>query len=248
MADLDGGVLATQAAGHVQQAAKIAGDEEISAGGGDVGGFVRHHAGRDVWIFDAERAAEAAAEFGLRHFREAQAGDGGEQGAGLGFDTKLAQAGAGVVVGGVGGKWRRGGGEVHDVGEKGGELVGFGGECIGLGAEIRIVIEQAGEVFGDHAGAGAGGGHDVIVSRKGDDQAAGKVAGGFTIAGIKGGLAAARLRAGDFDETAGGFQERYGGEADAGPVQIDQAGDEEADAGRCHGQVLTTLRPGGEAG
>ena len=190
-----GGAVARQAAGHVQQAAHVAGEQEFGLGRFDVGGFFRHHARRDVGIFDAERAAEAAADFRLGHLGEGEAGDGAEQSAGLGFDAEFAQAGAGIVIGGGDRQRRRGGGEFHDVDQEGGQLVGFRGELVGLGAQVGVVVEQMRHVFGEHAAAGAGRDHDVVIGGEGGDEAGGEVARGGAVAGIVGGLAAAGLGA-----------------------------------------------------
>ncbi len=64
---------ARQLAGHVEEAAEIAGEHRIGAGRGDVGGLVGHHLVGDFRIFDAERAAEAAADLGARQLLEASA-------------------------------------------------------------------------------------------------------------------------------------------------------------------------------
>ncbi len=110
MADFDVAVFAGEAAGHVEEAAHVAGEQEVRVGGFDVGGFVSCHTGGNIREFDAKCAAEAAADFGLGHFGEGEAGDCGEQSAGLGFDAEFAQAGAGIVVGGgavIGGRGGR---------------------------------------------------------------------------------------------------------------------------------------------
>ncbi len=87
MADLGFGVLARQPAGEVQQAAEVAGEEEEGLRGLDAGSFVVGHFGRDIGVFYAEGAPEAAAEVWFGHFGQSEAGDGGEQLAGLGFNS-----------------------------------------------------------------------------------------------------------------------------------------------------------------
>ena len=52
--------------GHVHQAAHVAGEQGVRPGGDDVVRFLAHDLDRDLRIFDAESAAEAAADFGAR--------------------------------------------------------------------------------------------------------------------------------------------------------------------------------------
>ncbi len=85
-------------------------------------------------------------------------------------------------------------------------------------------------MFGEHSGAGAGGGDDVIIAGEGGDDTDGEIAGGFAVAGVVGGLAAAGLGARDLDDAAGGFQQGDAGETDGRAVQVHQASDEEGDS------------------
>ena len=55
-----------QLARHVHQAAEIAGEQRVGAGRRDVLGLLGDDGVGDVRIFDAERAAEAAAHIGVR--------------------------------------------------------------------------------------------------------------------------------------------------------------------------------------
>ena len=92
--------IALEAAGHVHQAAQVAGQHQVGAGGRDVLDLVRDHPGRDLGILDAERAAEPAADLALVHLEQAQPVDTGQELARLALDLELAQARAAVVIGG----------------------------------------------------------------------------------------------------------------------------------------------------
>ena len=59
----------------------------LGAGRRDVGGLLGDDGVGDVGVFDAEGAAEAAADIGVAHFDEAQTLDGGEQPARLASRT-----------------------------------------------------------------------------------------------------------------------------------------------------------------
>ena len=59
--------LARQLAGHVHQAAEIAGEQQVGAGRGDVLGLALDDGVGDVGILDREGAAEAAAHIGIGH-------------------------------------------------------------------------------------------------------------------------------------------------------------------------------------
>ncbi len=232
MADLRAGAIAAQTPGHVEQAAHIPGEQKLGACGLNVSRLVRHHAGGDGGVLNAERAAKAAAQLGLGHFLQREAGDAGEQRAGLGFYPKLAQAGTGIVIGSAGG-WqrRRGGREVQHVPQEGGQFESFRRKGVGLGAQVGVVVKQMRHVPGEHAGAGAGGGDNVVVGQEGIEQAEGEIPRGGMVSGVIGGLATAGLRAGNLDRATRLFQQRNGGEADAGTVQVDQTGDKKGDAG-----------------
>ena len=68
-----GDVLALQLARHVHQAAEIAGEQRAGAGRGDRRGLLLDDGVGDVGILDAERAAEAAADVGVRQLGRASA-------------------------------------------------------------------------------------------------------------------------------------------------------------------------------
>jgi hypothetical protein len=117
----------------------------------------------------------------------------------------------------------------------------------GVGARVGAVVEQVRQVRLQHAAAGAGGDDHVVVADEGLDDAAGQVARGGAVAAVVGGLAAAGLRAGEFDLAAGFLKQADGGEADGGAVEVHQAGDEQGDTGfwRGHGGMLRAGRGGG---
>jgi hypothetical protein len=83
--------------------------------------------------------------------------------------------------------------------------------------QLRILLERG--------GAGAGGQHDVVEGLAGGDGLLGQGAGIVQIAAVVRGLTAAGL-GGDFHAAAGLLQQLHRGEADIGPHQIDQAGNE----------------------
>ena len=66
MANFDPSTLPVELAGHVEQAAEIAGEHGAGAGGGDVRRLLAGHAVGELGILDAEGAAEAAAQLGAR--------------------------------------------------------------------------------------------------------------------------------------------------------------------------------------
>ncbi len=78
VARLDTEALPGELAGDVEEATEVAGEHGIGAGRGDLGRLVGHHLIRDFRVFDAERAAEAAAQLGLRQLAERQPADRGE--------------------------------------------------------------------------------------------------------------------------------------------------------------------------
>ena len=83
--------LAFQLAGHVHQAAEIAGKQGSCARRVDIARFLLDDGVGDVRIFHAKCAAEAAADVGVLHFDELQSLDGSKQCARLGLDAELPQ-------------------------------------------------------------------------------------------------------------------------------------------------------------
>ena len=79
MADLDAAALPIELAGDIEQTAEIAGQNRFGAGRDDIGCLVGDHLVGDLGIFNAERAAKAAAYLGSRQFLQLQPGDRGEE-------------------------------------------------------------------------------------------------------------------------------------------------------------------------
>ena len=92
LSGLDAPALAIELAGHVQQTAQVPGQNRFRTGCDDIGCLVGDHLVRDLRVFDAERAAKAAAYLGTRQFRQPQPGNRGEELPRLVLDPKLAQA------------------------------------------------------------------------------------------------------------------------------------------------------------
>src|SRR4029453_4511424 len=98
--------------------------------------------------------------------------------------------------------------------------------------EFRIVGEKAGVVQLEHAGAGAGGRHDIVETLEGLDHLAGNRDGALWADAIIGGRAATGLRAGNLDPASAGLDQLDRRKGDARPEQVDKTGDEQADLGR----------------
>ena len=202
-----------------------------AAGRDDVARLVAGHAHRDLRVFHAERAAEAAADLGLGHFGHRRPG-GGQQPARLVLDAEFAQACATVVIG------HRAAGPaagaavlLHHVGKEAHQFERSRRQRVGPRAQVRVVVEQMRQVLLQHPRAGAGRRHHVVVAAERLDQPAREVARGGAVAGVVGRLAAAGLRPRHLHLAAGRFQQPNRGEADAGAVEVHQAGDEQGDAG-----------------
>ena len=121
------------------------------------------------------------------------------------------------------------GGHAQHVGQKAHELMALAREDLRPLREIGIIGEKVGVMFRHHAAAGARGRDNVIAVGEGVHGLQGEGARIGSVAGIEGGLAAAGLR-GHGDLAARILQQLHGGEADAGAKEIDETGDEEADA------------------
>ena len=134
--------FAAQFAGHVHQAAEIAAEQQVGAGGFDIAGLFADDGVGNIGIFHAESPAEAAA--GLLAFERAQlqALDRAEQRARLRLDAKLAQAGAGIVIGraGLAGDVLRA--EAAQIDQKTQQFMGLGGKFFGALPPDRIVGEK----------------------------------------------------------------------------------------------------------
>ena len=119
--------------------------------------------------------------------------------------------------------------DAEHVDEKLGQLVGLGRERIGARLPVRIALEQLGIVHPHLAGARAGGRDDIVARLECGDHLFGDRARRCAVAGVERRLAAAGLRR-HVDVAARLLQELDRGEADRGPDQIDEAGDQEAHA------------------
>src|SRR5918992_493312 len=82
-----------------------------------------------------------------------------------------------------------------------------------------------------HAGAGPGWRHDIVTPGECRDRLAGELHRVGPVSRIVGGLTAASLSGRDSDPATGLLQELHGRKADGRPHQVDQAGDEETNAG-----------------
>ena len=102
---------------------------------------------------------------------------------------------------------------------------------IGPRRQIRVVGEKFGIMLRDHAAAGAGRHDDIVKRSKASIICMASALVVCAVAGVEGRLAAAGL-ARHLDRAARILQELGGGEADARPDQIDEAGGEEGDAQR----------------
>ena len=128
MPRLDPGAAPLEAAGDVHQAAEVAREHELRAGRLDRRHLVVDHLGRDLGVLDAEGAAEAAADLGVRELGELEALHAREQPAGLAPDPELAQARAGIVVGRAHRQLGRDRAHAQHVDEKADQLMGPRGE------------------------------------------------------------------------------------------------------------------------
>ncbi len=84
-------------------------------------------------------------------------------------------------------------------------------------------------MFGEHPGAGAGGGDHVVIRRKSFDGLKREVLGEFPVAGIIGRLAAAGLRW-HLDRASGVLEELDRRPTDRGAEKVDKTSDKEPDA------------------
>ena len=194
--------LALQLARHVEQAAEVAREQHVGAGGGDRGGLLLDDRVGDVGIFHAERAAEPAADVGVRELPDLQSVDRAQQLPRLLADLQFAQAGTGVVVGDAAVERRFDAGHAAHVDEEADQLVRLGGKGIRPGCPRRVVAEQGGVVRVQHPGARAGRRHDVVEILEGRDGLARDRLGVFAVAGVIRRLSAAGLRRRHLDRAA----------------------------------------------
>ena len=221
MAHLDRASLAREPPGHVHQAAEVAGEQRSGPGARHGGSLVLDHGGRDVGIFDAERAAEAAAHLRVRHFGEREALHLRQQGARLVLHAEFAQPRAAVVIDG---RHRPAGPhvlEAADIDEEGGQLPHP------LAEALVLAPQQVGIVAAQHAGAGARGDDDPLIAAKGAHRPARNAGRMFPVAAVVGRLAAAGLGRRRFHPASRRLQQARGSKRDRGPHQIGQAGREQ---------------------
>jgi len=143
------------------------------------------------------------------------------------------------VVGDGAGEDRRDPLDLQDVDQERHQLVGALCQVLGALRGLRLVGEQRRVVLVDHAGAGSRRRHHVVEAREGVDHPARHRPGVGQVPGVEGRLPAAGLRRRHLDGAAGILQQLDRGEADGRAVEVDQAGDEQADArtGTRHGRA-----------
>ena len=116
------------------------------------------------------------------------------------------------------------------VGQKADEFMALRGERNGALRHVGVAREQFRIMFRQHAAAGAGRRDDVVATGECIDILRGDRLRSGAVAGIVRRLPATRLR-GDDHLAAAVLDQPHGGEADARAKQIDETGDEQADAG-----------------
>ena len=219
-----------QAALDVEHAAEVAHDDGIGTGGLDVLALVVGETRADLTELEREGPAEAAAGLALGHFGQRQAGDHVEQRSRLRLDAHLAQSRAAVVVGhrAIEAPGHRI--DLEHIGEELRELPGLRGEALGTPEPGRIVAEELGVVRAHHAAARAGRRDDGVEALELGDELPRERDRVGPVAGVVGGLATAGLALRDDHLHAGMVEELERGKTDRRTHQVDEAGDEQADA------------------
>src|SRR5688572_28337129 len=231
VARLDLAAGALQLAGDVEQAPHVRRQHHVGAGRFDVGDLVRDHAVGDVGELDAERAAEAAARLAVRQLLEVEAANLGQQFARLALDLQLAQRRAGIVIGHRLRERRRHPVPLRHVAQELRQLIGLVGQRARTRGERRIARQQLWVMRLDHAAAGARRRHHIVEAlERGNDLARDRER-ALLVAGIVARLAAAGLRLRhDHGVGPAALDQRDRRETHGRPIEIDQAGDEQADA------------------
>src|SRR6516162_8376409 len=226
MADLNPPAMAMELARDVQQATEVPGQDRRGAGLDDFGLFVADHLVRNVRIFDAKRAAKAAACLGSGQFLERQPGDRAKQPARLVLNPELAQSGAGVMIGDL--TVPVGGNRPHpaDVDEKRDELPAACGETLGPRQNRRIIGEKLRVMNAEHPGTGARRCDDMIVALEDVEHLLRDRLSVGAVARIVGGLTAAGLGARHLDRAARRLEQSDSSKADRRPKEIYQTGHE----------------------
>ena len=227
MEDAHRQALALQLAGHVQQAAEVAAEQDLGPGALDGGSLFSNDGVGDRRVLDAEGAAEAAADIVAFQRHHLQLVDRCQQLARLGEDAELAQARAAVMVGGSRRKGATRGPELHHVDQEAGQLEAAPGQAPGAFGPGRVIGQRLRVMRLDHADAGTRGRHDIVVGLEDLDEAPRQPGRVPAVAAVEGGLAAAGLRAGHLDLAAGLLQQLQRREADVGSDRVDQAGHEQ---------------------
>src|SRR6266550_7100390 len=95
----DGLLARVHRAAQVRQASGIVRDHAVHPGGVDVRELSLEHTVRDLRVLEAERSPEPAADRGLRHLCDLDAGDLAQQRARVLMNTEDVRGLAGIVVG-----------------------------------------------------------------------------------------------------------------------------------------------------
>ena len=218
-----------QLARHVHEAAKVARQQQVGAGGDDGVSLFADDGVGDGGIFDAEGSAKAAACLLAGKRGQGKALDLGEQAARLRLHPQFAQARAAVMIGGGRVEADAIGFPAQHLVQIGHDLEGFRGHRLRPGEPVRIAFEQFGIMAADGAGAGARGDDDGRIGFERRDRLLRQRDGMGAVAAVERGLAAAGLALRHDDVAAGGFERADRGEADARAHHVDQAGDEQGD-------------------
>ena len=158
---LDGYAAFLDAAADVHQTAAITGGENVCAPVSEakVELIVQHCSG-DLGVFYGEGTAEAAADLGLLHFDQLNAGERVEQGARLGENAEFASEVAAFVVGYFSCRFGRIGvgelaevGDAEDIHDEFGQLEGAARKGRDPVLHRRFVVEEFGVEDAHHAGA-----------------------------------------------------------------------------------------------
>ena len=217
---------------EVQQTAKIAASERGRTTCHGVGEFLICHRRRDRGQLGAEGTTEAAANLRALHLLHLNTGVR-EQCAGLLTDAQFAQPSAAVVVShGRPARPRRRHESTHGMQEVG-ELVRLASQSQGAFVPAGGFHEQARIVLHDHAHAGAGRRHHVVVALEAADEVLRQRSRGGDGAGVVAGLAAAGLCERHFHLAAGLFEQRDGRLRHGGAEHVHEATHEEGHAGSC---------------
>ena len=157
---LDGYAAFLDAAADVHQTAAIAGGESVCARRRCESELVVQHCSGDLGVFYGEGTAEAAADLGLLHFDQLNAGERVQQGARLGEGAEFAAEVAAFVIGYFSCSFGRIGvgelaevGDAEDIHDEFGQLEGAARKGRDPVLHRRFVVEEFGVEDAHHAGA-----------------------------------------------------------------------------------------------